>query len=117
MPYGISPYTVITIANQICFLETRRRSFFSFETSNLFMSDLVTSKGYGNHINILTAATENILGYPCIVQIFAGYPAEHNQSEFFLGHNNEVETITFEDLVSNGDDYHSYELTDLLFTI
>ena len=119
MPININPYTVIKLADSICFLELKKRNLFSFITTDLFLTDLMARQVLGEKTEVLTVATENIFNVPCIVQIFSGYPAEFNQSEFFLGNNHDVETLTFEDLIFDAqEDMHCHDLLeDLLYTI
>lgn len=126
IPFNIAPITVLEITSRIHRLDLKDRNLFSFRTNNMFVSDLITSKSFGPNTNILTAATENIFGYPCIVHIFSGFPAEYNQLDFYLGNNEEYDTRTFEDYIlwlqhedmqPFVDETNVFELQDLLYFI
>ena len=99
LPSNIDPQTLLAIHNKVSSLSLYDRNLFSFRTDNTYTCDLITSKSFGPEVNVLTAAIENILDNVCIVQVFSGFPAENNQLEFFLGHNDELNTVSFENFL------------------
>ena len=99
LPHNIDPVTLLNLHHKVSSLNFYDRNTFSFITNQTFVSDMITSKSFGPNVNVLSVAIENILDNACIVQVFSGFPAEQNQLEFFLGDNNELQTIMYQDFL------------------